>query len=204
MSELSEALTALEGRSRELPAEEAMRPWLEAMLRSARDSLVCGLELQAKRLADRVERAVERAEGRRVRHQERAEARVEADWLPLPSRAEQLRGELEKAVRKGLYALPDAEIPTLLRRLTSLDERALLELRGQLVWRRTRWLRSRRRPWNRPFHPSEDATVGLYNNQGVTADVLETASRVAPLWVDDLLELERQFAGLDAMLGLVK
>jgi hypothetical protein len=204
MSAASGSLDLLAQRARELPAEESMIPWIEAMLRAARDSLACGLERQAERLAERLGCVLAHAEGRHAHDRERAAARVDADWQKPPSRAEQLRGEIEKAVRRGLYALPDAEIAVLLRSLAGMDEPRLLELRGQLIWRRTRWLRSRRRPWNRPFRPVEDAPVGLYNNQGVTADVLETASRVAPLWVDDLLELERLFAGVDRMLGLAK
>jgi hypothetical protein len=195
-------LSALaEGRDA-LPEKDPVRGWIARMHQAAKDSLACGLYDQAELLCSRTEAALARARARLALAQEREAMRIELEWEPPGADAGAYRQELSRAVRSGRFALPPVEVPQVLERVATLALPELMELRTNLNWRRLRWLRSRRRPWNKPAPASQDQTVGLYNRQGVTGDVLETAAREAPLWVDDLLELERRFASVDAMLGL--
>lgn len=198
---LAERLSAARKGCEELPEKDALRPWLVRMLQAASDSRACGLVSQAERLADRIEAVLERARTRLAVELERQSLKVEIEWEPPQRDVAGLRRELSAAIRSGRYALPPVEVPLVLERVAILGGDELLTLRGSLNGRRLRFLRSRRRPWNKPRQVSEEQTVGLYNRQGVTGDVLEMAARQAPLWVDDLLELERHFAAIDGMLA---
>ncbi|MEN9354964.1 MAG: hypothetical protein RL318_2289 [Fibrobacterota bacterium] len=199
---VKERLALLQEAREALPEKEPVRRWLERMLLAARDSLACGLDAQALRLCDRSEAVLERARARLALEEERNSMKIELEWEPVASDVGAFRKELSLAIRAGKYALPPVEVPQVLERVATLALPELMELRSNLSWRRLRFLRSRRRPWNKPRTATEEATIGLYNRVGVTGDVLEMAARQAPLWVDDLLELECRFASIDAMLGL--
>jgi len=199
---LPEQLESLTARRQSLADGEVLGPWLDALLRAARDSAACGLDAQAGILIGRMEDVLGRLEARQALDAERAAMTVEVEWSAPEADAAAMRQELSEGIRTGKYALPLAEIPILLERLGVMTAAQMLELRGQLSWRRLRWLRTRRRPWFKPRPKDDDLPVGLYNSQGVTGDVLETAASVAPLWVDDLLEQERHFGAIDRLLGL--
>lgn len=194
-------VSALQGAIEGLPEAEPQRRWLLRMLQAARDSRACRLEAQAERLLARAEAAMERLRSRLALEAERQALAVEVQWQAPERDVAGLRREVSQGVRAGRFALPPAEVPLVLERVAILGWDDLLAFRGSLNARRLRFLRSRRRPWNKPRPASQEQTIGLYNRQGVTGDVLEMAARQAPLWVDDLLELERSFASLDALLA---
>lgn len=199
---LKERLEALQAGRETLPETDPVRSWLSRVHRAAQDSLACGLQAQAQRLCDRSEAVLARAQARIALEEERSAMKIELEWEPVTADVGTFRKELARAIRAGKYALPPVEVPQVLERVATLAMPELLELRASLSWRRLRYLRSRRRPWNKPRPVSDEVTIGLYNRQGVTGDVLEMAAREAALWVDDLLELECRFAAIDAMLGI--
>lgn len=199
---LKERLAGIQARREALPEKDPLQVWVGKMLQAARDSLACGLEAQTTRLCDRMDEVLERTRSRLALEEERNSLRIELKWQAPEVDVAGFRKELSTAIRSGKFALPPVEVPQVLERVAILPLPELMELRSNLSWRRLRYLRSCRRPWNKPRPATEDQTVGLYNRQGVTGDVLETAAREAPLWVDDLLELERRFSAVDALLGL--
>lgn len=71
------------------------------------------------------------------------------------------------------------------------------------LWRRVRSLRSQRRPYDGAQHPGRQGLAwGPYNRASAVVEMLESAARVDPLWVDDFLERDRACGAIEKLLGL--